>query len=79
MTREEQKGALTAEIMRDYAEGRVAWKQLQHRLGVTDYDLVLIRLGEEGLKLPRADAKFSELGIARLQQAMTAARTGRAA
>ena len=79
MTRDEQRNALTSDIIRDYAHGRIAWKQLRHRLGVTDYDLVLVRLGEEGLSLHRADPRFSELGVARLRQAMAAARTGKAA
>ena len=79
MTRDEQRNALTTDVVRDYAAGRIAWKQIRHRLGVEDYDLVLLRLGEEGLKLPRADPKHSELGLARLRQAMATMNTGQAA
>ena len=75
MDREEQLKALTPEVVRDYATGRIAWKQIVRRLGVTDYDLVLTRLGQEGLRIPRADPARSELGLQRLREAM-AARAG---
>lgn len=78
MTREQQTNALTAAVLQDYAAGRIAWKQMQRRLGVTDYDLVLMRLGEEGLKIPRADPRHSELGLIRLRQAMAAMNSGQA-
>ena len=70
MTRDQQKAALSAEIIRDYAEGRIGRKQIRHRLGVTDFDLVLLRVGEEGLRLPRADPNLTAIGVARLEEAM---------
>lgn len=72
MTRDDQLKLLTTEVVRDYAAGRTAWTQIRHRLGVVDYDLVLFRLGQEGLRIPRADPKVSELGLARLRTAMAA-------
>lgn len=53
-TSEQQLMALTPQVMRDYAEGRLNWSQIRRQLDVIDFGLVLRRLGEEGLSLPRA-------------------------
>ena len=70
MDREEQLKALTPEVVRDYAEGRIAWTQIRRRLGVTDCDLVLFRLGQDHLSIPRANPARSELEVQRLWTAM---------
>ena len=54
LSRTEQLSRLTAEVTRDYAEGRVTWSQLRDRLGVVDFSANLQRIGEEGLRLPQA-------------------------
>ena len=41
-------------MIRDYAEGRLSWSRMREATGVEDFGVVLRRLGEEGLKLPRA-------------------------
>ena len=72
MNRSDQLETLTSDVVRDYSAGRIAWTQIRHRLGVTDYDLVLFRLGQEGLRVPRADPARSDLGLQRLRTAMEA-------
>jgi hypothetical protein len=51
-----QAGAeqVSAIMIRDYAEGRLSWSRLRETTGVEDFGVILRRLGEEGLKLPRA-------------------------
>lgn len=56
LTRDEQLAALTAQVMRDYSEGRLTWRQIRDDWNVDDFNLVLERLGDQGLKLPRAPA-----------------------
>ena len=46
---------LTRDLLTAYAEGRLSWSQIRCQTGVVDFGLVLQRLGEEGLRLPRAD------------------------
>lgn len=54
LTADQQIAALTPQVMRDYAAGSITWSQIRERLGVTDFTLMLRRLGEENLRLPRA-------------------------
>lgn len=54
LTVDQQLAALTPEVMRDYAGGSITWSQIRERLGVTDFSLILRRLGDEELRLPRA-------------------------
>lgn len=54
LTEDQQIAALTPQIMRDYATGSITWSQIRERLGVNDFSLVLRRLGDEDLRLPRA-------------------------
>ena len=56
LSRDEQLAALTPQVMKDYAEGRLSWSQIRHELDVEDFSLILLRLGDEGLKLPQAPA-----------------------
>lgn len=43
-----------ADIMRAYADGRLSWSRLREETGLEDFGVILRRLDEEGLKLPRA-------------------------
>lgn len=54
LTEEQQLAALTPEVIREYATGLITWSQIRERLAVTDFSLILRRLGEEDLRLPRA-------------------------
>lgn len=56
LSRDEQLAALTPQVIKDYAEGRLSWSQIRRQLDVEDFGLILLRLGDEGLKLPRAPA-----------------------
>lgn len=56
-TREEtarEAAALTPDVVRAYAEGQLAWSRIREELGVRDFGTLLRRVGEEGLRLPRA-------------------------
>lgn len=55
VSEDRQLAALTPDVMRAYAEGALPWSQIRRRFGVVDFTLILRRLGEEGLRLPRAD------------------------
>lgn len=59
LNEERQLAALTPEVMRAYADGALPWSQIRQRFGVVDFTLVLRRLGEEDLRLPRARADRS--------------------
>ncbi len=56
LSRDEQLAALTPQVIKDYAEGRLSWSQIRRQLDVEDFGLILLRLGDEGLKLPPAPA-----------------------
>lgn len=51
--RAHDEAALTPDVVRAYAEGRLAWSRIREDLGVRDFGALLRRLGEEGLRLPR--------------------------
>lgn len=55
LTNDQQRDALTEDVVRAYANGEIAWSQIRARHGVTSFSLLLRRLGENGLRLPRAD------------------------
>ena len=55
LTNEQQRNALTDDVVRAYANGEIAWSQIRAKHGVTSFSLLLCRLGESGLRLPRAD------------------------
>ena len=54
LTAKQQLEALTPDIVRAYAGGELAWSQIRRRHGVLDFGLLIRRVGEEGLRLPRA-------------------------
>lgn len=56
LSRVGQLAALTPEVMRAYSGGQISWREIRQRYGVLDFNLILQRLGEEGLKLPRSRA-----------------------
>lgn len=64
-------------LLRDYAAGRVSWRELQER-GFDNFVQVLAGLGELGLRYPVAplegpNREARERGIALLREALKAA------
>lgn len=47
-------GTLSAELVRRYASGGISWREIRDQTGVEDFNIMLARLGDEGLRLPRA-------------------------
>ena len=45
---------ISADLVRDYAEGRTSWREIRALTGIEDFNIMLTRLGDEGLRLPRA-------------------------
>lgn len=75
LSREEQLAALTPEIVQSYAQGSLAWSQIRERYGVLDFGLLLRRVGEEGLRLPRAPAGRPSKAREWLREALAEAAT----
>lgn len=70
MAKGQQLAALTADVVRAYAGGALTWSQMRERFGVVDFYLVLQRLAEEGLRLPRAPADRATRARAWLREAL---------
>lgn len=71
-TDEEQLEALSPEIVLAYANGEIAWSQIRRRFGVRDFGLLIRRVGEEGLGLPRAAPDRPTLARGWLREALQA-------
>lgn len=69
-TEEQQLDALSPEVVAAYASGKITWSQIRERLGVLNFGLVLRRLGEENLRLPRAAANRPTQARAWLREAL---------
>lgn len=50
---------ITEDTVRDYAAGKVSWREIRHETQLDDFQIVLLALRELGLKLPRAAADRS--------------------
>ena len=72
LTEEQQMNALTVDVIRAYAAGDLTWSAIREHLAVLDFGLVLRRLSEENLRLPRAPAARPTLARAWLRDALTA-------
>ena len=42
------------QVVRDYAAGRTSWREIRATTDAEDFGIMLVALGDLGLKLPRA-------------------------
>lgn len=67
---EDQLAALTPEVVKGYADGDLSWSHIRSEFGVLDFGLMLRRLGEQHLRLPRASADRPTAAREWLRQAL---------
>ncbi len=63
---------ITEDTVRDYAAGKVSWREIRNTTQLDDFQVVLMALRELGLKLPRAAANRSSQAKQWLTEALAA-------